>query len=266
MFESRPLDRAPANAAQVSRSVPGNASNVLQRTFERADRLGIEVYPEARKLYQRHRELIRAVHTPADVATAREQLLGALVGGSLTADQAAAKVATLDQRANRDNTEIPELIKQSAQHALAEAWRSIKAHGDQVVDDLRPLVDESVSRSVVLAETVPERITTDRAALAAGPEIAAAWAELAALHDRFLLAHSLVDELRNRSALPIDQPGAYPWRFLPAAYRLGRPERITRRQWEGCPAPLRIPTAHALGAAPGIYTAAEVLDRQTVKA
>jgi hypothetical protein len=237
-----------------------NLSSTLDRVFDAIDRLELDLLADARVFRDRAHDLREHAHTPTDTDAKRAAVLAKLVAGDLDPEQGAEELAVIARLVDRDKA-IPSLLKDAAVAADRASWTSIQRHGDQLVDDLRPIVTKIVQRSLQLADVIPDGVRDDEQAVRAGGKIAAAWAELRHLQDQWRLLHALTDELRSGGALPVNDPKPYPPSYLPADYRYGNPELVTQTSFGTVPAPLHLAEAHQLGARPGIYSAAEVAER-----
>lgn len=239
--------------------------NVLARTFQRLDALDCrDLLPDARQYFDRARELKRArLELPDRFDTDRQAILDALVAGETSPKDAATLLADVS-RAAEERSSVPRLLSEAAQRAIVRSWQCVSSHGDALVADLQPLVEEIVRDSVSEAEKVPASVTTDEHAVQAGADVAAAWSRLGELHARWTTVHDLVGELRTNSALPVPDTG-WPVYLDEVEFRYRRPERVRFPALRNVPFVLTVPTAAGLGAVPGIYTSDDVRNQRESK-
>ena len=238
------------------------AVNVLERTFARVDALGRpDILADVRALFERGMELRAARLTvPDQFAADRRAILDRLVAGDIDPMEAAAQVADV-VRVSDERGALPALFRDAAEHAIGRAWEMVRTRGDDLVNDLRSIVDVLVRDAIAEAATVPEEVDNDASALGAGAEVAAAWSRLRDLEREWQTAHALLFELRTSGALPADI-GGWPVQVNPLDYRFERPDIALDLVRRGVPLVLIVPRAAAAGARPGAYSAADVRARR----
>src|SRR5690606_32760578 len=146
------------------------AMALLERVCELT---GLELLPEAQAAYERWCELERTHQLRAQ--DNREQVAQQLATGDVEWSDAARALVELDRNAD-EAAASSEALRLARRRAAAAVWAAIKRHGEGLIDELRPFVDETVDDSIETAATFVNSVSSPREAIAAGPEIAAAWA------------------------------------------------------------------------------------------
>lgn len=245
----------PIQVQQGSRT-PHELKKAMQLLGRVCELTGLELLPEAQTAYERWCELERTRQLAAQ--DDRERVAEQLASGDVELGEAARALVELERHADEARAG-GEALRLARRRAAAAVWAAIKRHGEGLIDELRPFVDETVANSVETAAGFVNSASTPQEALAAGPEIAAAWARCEGLYEEWLAVHGLLDFLRGRDVLPVEDERAAQRRFAPAEYRYGDTRHL--RLLSGVERALHIYRAEQLGMRPGLYSSVDVKRR-----
>src|SRR5690606_8025551 len=217
---------------------------------------GLDLLPEAQTAYERWVELerTRQLATQDD----REQVAQQLASGDVELSDAARALVELERHAD-EAAASSEALRLARRRAAAAVWAAIKRHGERLIDELRPFVAETVDDSIETASTFVNSVSSPREAIAAGPEIAAAWSKCEGLYEAWRDVHGLLDFLRGRDVLPVEDNRAAQRHVSPAEYRYADTRHL--RMLSGVERALHLYRAAQLGMQPGLYTSVEVKKR-----